>query len=627
MGESLLSADAQGRNRAPFRKVDWLDRDIAVDRHDSGAIYMKSRYPLKPFERHMPVFLSRWADERPDQVWLAQRAGNSWETLSYAEGKRRADAITQVLLDLREGERGPIAILSGNSIEHAIIMMAGFQARLPIAPISPAYSLQSHDHAKLKYIFRLIDPKLVFVQDADAFAGALSSLDLAGIKVISVTGDGGGKYLSHRELEEVQPTAAVARSIAQIDPSAPAKYLFTSGSTGMPKAVITTQQMMCANVAMIDQCRNLNAEPGAAKYLDWLPWNHVMGGNGVFNGILARGNSLYIDDGRPVDNLFAKTLRNLRDLSPISYTNTPAGFAALATALEQDESLRRSFFKNLKVLTYGGARLPDDIYERIQALAVRTIGQRIVFTSTFGATETAPAATISYWETERVGLIGLPCPGVELKLLPVTEGRFEIRVRGVAVTPGYHNQSDVTAAAFDEEGFYKIGDLVEFVDIERPIEGLIFAGRVVEDFKLLSGTFVLVGSLRVDAITATSPLLFDALVAGQDREEVGLLAWPHVEACRAFIGDPSASIETLVNHPKIVAAIRDGLRAHNARNGNTGSRRIARVMLLTEPPSVDGSEITDKGYINQRAGLQRRAASVERLYQNPAPGDVIVIPR
>jgi feruloyl-CoA synthase len=425
----------------------------------------------------------------------------------------------------------------------------------------------------------------------------------------------------------VEPKHDVARSIERIDPEDPAKYLFTSGSTGMPKAVIITQRMMCANVAMINQCRPLHVEPGVAKSLDWLPWNHVMGGNAVFNGVLSLGNSLYIDDGKPVGDLFAKTIHNLQEISPISYSNSPAGFAALAAALERDEGLCRTFFKHLRVMTYGGARLPDDIYARIQALAVKTVGQRIVFTTTFGATETAPAATMTYWNTERVGLIGLPCPGVELKLIPVTDGKYEVRIRGVAVTPGYHNQPDLTAGAFDEEGFYKIGDLVEFVDVARPTEGLAFSGRVVEDFKLLSGTFVLVGSLLVDAIAAASPLISDALVAGQDRDEAGLLAWPHLDACRSFIGDRAAPIEAIVSNQEICDAIRWGLHAHNVACGNANSRRIGRVMLLSEPPSIDGNEITDKGYINQRAGLTRRAVCVERLYQNPVASDVIVIPR
>lgn len=620
-------ADVLSRGPAPFRQVDWLERDIAVEHRPDGTIRMKSRIPLTPFERHVPAFLTRWAQERPDQVWLGQRAGSGWQELTYANGKRLADAVTQALLDLPPDARGPIAILSGNSIEHAIVMMAGMQARLPVAPISPAYSLQSGDHSRLKHIFRLIRPKIIFVQDTRPFVSAFLALDLSDVTVISVAGSTRHRHLAYDELTKTKPTCDVKDSIDRIDPAAPAKYLFTSGSTGVPKAVITTQRMMCANVAMINQCRSLSAEPGVSKYLDLLPWNHVMGGNGVFNVVLSLGLSLYIDDGKPVGEQFSKTIRNLRDISPISYTNTPAGFASLAAALEADDELCRSFFKNLKVMTYGGARLPNDVYARVQALAVKTTGQRIVFTTTYGATETAPAATMSYWNAERVGLIGLPCPGVELKLLPVADGKYEVRIKSVAVTPGYQDQPDLTEAAFDEEGFYKIGDLVEFAKYGRPAKGLVFAGRLVEDFKLLSGTFVLVSALRVDAIAAASPLISDALVAGQDRDEVGLLAWPHLEACRSYLGDRTATIEKIVGSREIRDAIRWGIHSHNVACGNAGSRRIGRVLLLSDPPSIDHNEITDKGYINQRAGLIRRSAAVEHLYADPVASDVIIMPR
>jgi feruloyl-CoA synthase len=344
-----------------------------------------------------------------------------------------------------------------------------------------------------------------------------------------------------------------------------------------------------------------------------------MGGNALFNVALTEGGTLYIDDGRPMPGMIDETLRNLREISPTYYANVPAGYAALAAAMEKDDALCRSFFKNLGLLAYGGARLPDDLYDRFQALAVRTTGERFVFYTGWGSTETAPTSTGTYWDTERVGLIGLPFPGVELKMVPAG-AQYELRLRGVNVTPGYYGQPELTQKAFDEEGFYCIGDAGVFVNPDDPAQGLIFSGRVVEDFKLTTGTFVLVGSLRTDAIAAASPVIQDALVAGQDRPFIGLLAWPSLDACRRLIGDMDASLETVVNHPKVRAHLRDGLLAHNKAVNGVSSMTIARAMLMAEPPSIDGNELTDKGYINQRAGLERRRAGQAALCRSARAG-------
>jgi feruloyl-CoA synthase len=400
------------------------------------------------------------------------------------------------------------------------------------------------------------------------------------------------------------------------------KLLFTSGSTGSPKAVINTQRMMCANVAMAQQTRKRLPDDPLPVVLDWMPWNHTMGGNALFNTLLADGGTLYIDEGRPLPGAFEPTLRNLRELSPTYFANVPAGYAMLATALEHDDGLARAFFKNLGLLAYGGATLSDDLYARMQALAVKHTGQRIVFFTGWGSTETAPTATSTYWETERVGLIGLPHPGVELKLVPAGP-KYEARLRGVIVTPGYYRQPELTRAAFDEEGFYRIGDAATFVDADDPAQGLVFAGRVVEDFKLSTGTFVHVGPLRVAAIAAASPVIQDALVAGQDKPHVALLAWPNLAACRQLAGKPQATIEELMHDAAVRQRLADGLRAHNAANPGS-SLRIHAVLLMGEPPSIDGNELTDKGYINQRAALHRRAALVQRLYA-PTPDDEVIV--
>ena len=610
-----------------FRKIEWLERDIAVERRPDGVIILKSRIPLQPYEKHIPASLAKWAKAAPERIWLAQRAGpeRQWRKVSYGEAKRIVDGLTQGLLDLGIEPGRPVTILSGNSIEHALMTQAAMQARLPAAPVSPAYSLMSQDHLKLKYLFDRIKPAVVMVQDGPTFEKALKALDLTGITVVHVARPCEGiASVSFADLAATPVTDAVEESIAKITPETVGKLLFTSGSTGMPKAVINTQEMMCANAAMMMQVRPRDQNAPIATMLDWMPWNHTMGGNAAFHPLLVDGGTLYIDDGRPLPGQFDETLRNLREVSPTYYANVPAGYAALAAAMEKDDALCRSFFRNLTVMAYGGARLPDDLYDRMQALAVRTTGERIVFYTGWGSTETAPTSTGTYWDTERVGLIGLPFPGVELKMVPCGS-KYELRLRGVNVTPGYFGQPDLTRKMFDEEGFYCIGDAGVFVDPQDPLQGIIFAGRVVEDFKLMTGTFVHVGSLRTDAIAAATPVVQDALVAGQDRPFVGLLAWPNLHACRQIVGNPDATYEDVVRHPEVLACLKRGLEAHNASSTGATSMRVGRAMLMVEPASIDGNELTDKGYINQRAGLERRAELVERLYADHPGEDVIVL--
>jgi feruloyl-CoA synthase len=610
----------------PFRKLNWLKRDIELQRREDGSMILRSRVPLQAYPAHIPSLLHKWAAERPDQTWLAQRRGpdGAWLELSYAQARQTVDALTQALLNLGAGAEKPVAILSGNSLEHALMTMAAMQAGAPAAPVSPAYSLMSQDHAKLRYIFELIRPAVVMVQDGPTFTKALAALDLRGVTLVHVQrAPEGLPSLPYAELAATGVTPAVDAALAALTPDSVGKLLFTSGSTGMPKAVINTQRMMCANMAMSLQTRAPAEGEPPPVYLDWLPWNHTMGGNATFHALLGHGGTLYIDEGRPLPGQFETTLRNLREVSPTAFSNVPAGYAMLATVLESDDALARKFFARLSLLSYGGATLSDDLYLRMQALAVKYTGQRIVFFTGWGSTETAPTATSTYWETERVGLIGLPHPGVELKLVPAGP-KYEARLRGVIVTPGYHRQPELTRAAFDEEGFYKIGDAATFVNPDDPAQGLIFAGRVVEDFKLESGTFVHVGPLRVAAIAAASPVIQDALVAGQDKPYIALLAWPNLQACRQLAGQPDATLDELMRHPAVRQRVREGLAAHNALQAGS-SQRIQRLLLMSEPPSIDGNELTDKGYINQRAALTRRAALVARLYAAEPDDEVLVV--
>jgi feruloyl-CoA synthase len=612
------------RQKPAFRKIEWLPRDIAVERRPDGVIVLQSRIPLNSYGPHIPASLAKWAIERPDRIWLGQRSGadRAWRRLSYGEAKKNVDALTQAILGLGLEPGRPVAILSGNSIEHALMTMAAMQARMPAAPISPAYSLMSHDHAKLKYLLKLIKPALVMIQDGPSFEKALRALDLDGVAVIHVDRPVDSiKSTAFAELLTTSATSDVAQSIAAITPDTVGKLLFTSGSTGTPKAVINTQRMMCSNAAMTLQIRPHDPD---ATYLDWLPWNHTMGGNARFNTVLVEGGTLYIDDGRPTPGMIEGTLRNLREISPTYYANVPAGFAALASAMEKDDALCRSFFKNLALVAYGGARLADDLYERIQALAIRATGERIVFCTGWGSTETGSTAAATYWDTERVGLIGLPLPGVELKMVPAGGG-YELRLRGVNITPGYFGQPELTKDAFDDDGFFRIGDVGAFVDPSDPLQGLLFSGRMVEDFKLATGTFVEVGPLRVNAIAAAAPVIQDVLLAGQDRPSIGLLAWPNLHACQLLVGDPDATYADVAQHPAVLARLKSGLEAYNASTEGASSLRIARVMLMTEPATIDGNELTDKGTINQRAGLDRRADLVERLYADHPGEDVILL--
>ena len=613
--------------QAPFKPIDFLSRDVNLERRGDGTIVLQSNHKLKPYEKHVPAFLARWAAEAPDRVWLAQRRGpdREWLKVTYAEAKKQVDAVTQALLDRGFGPDKPVMILSSNSIEFALLTMAAMQARTPVAPVSPAYSVMSQDHAKLRYVFDLIKPGLIFVQNGEIYARALAALDLESVLLVHVDkAPPQMQSLPWSELIATQPTAAVAASIERIEPRTTGKFLFTSGSTGMPKAVINTQEMMCANLAMGQMSRTRKASDPPAVMLDWLPWNHTMGGNATFQGNLADGGTTYIDDGKPLPGLFEETLRNLREVSPTYFANVPAGYAMLATALENDEGLAKRFFKNLNSLAYGGATLPDDLYQRMEALAVKYTGYRLPFVTGWGSTETSPTATTVHWASERVGLVGLPYPGVQLKMVPTgEEGRYELRLKSVIVTPGYHKQPNLTAQMLDEEGFYKIGDAGRFVDANDPSLGLIFDGRVVEDFKLMSGTFVLVGTLRTAAIAAASPALQDAVVCGQDREYVGLLGFPNIAACRQLAADQEARLTTaeLLAHPAVVGTLKAGLAKMNAEGGGS-SMQVKRVLLMVEPPSVDGNEMTDKGYLNQRATLERRKALVDKLY---AGGEGVIV--
>jgi feruloyl-CoA synthase len=517
----------------------------------------------------------------------------------------------------------PIAILSGNDIEHALIGLAAMHVGIPYAPISVPYSLLSADFGKLKAIMATLSPGLVFAANGTPFARAIAAAVPRSVEVVVTANPPADRATTpFADLLQTEPTAEVDAAHARVTPDSIAKFLFTSGSTGQPKGVVNTQRMLCANQAMIRAgLAFLADEPPVI--LDWLPWNHTFGSNHNFGLVLANGGSLYIDEGKPLPGTIAATVRNLRDIAPTIYFNVPKGFEMLLPFLEAERDLREKFFSRLKVMFYAGASLPQHVLDGIAELAAETTGERIAFISSLGSTETSPAALACCWQSERAGNIGLPLPGVELKLVP-REGKLEARLRGANITPGYWRAPALTADAFDAEGFYKIGDALKFADPADPAKGLLFDGRLAEDFKLATGSWVSVGPLRAAFIAHFAPLVRDVVVAGADRNAVAALVFADLDACRKLVPGLPADItaQRLLADRGVTAAFARLLDSFLAASSGTSSR-VMRMILLAEPPSLDIGELTDKGSINQRAVLAHRSALVEDLYAAAPPPHVI----
>ncbi len=598
--------------------LDFLEPRVEVDRRSDGSLLLRSPVALAAHERVLGAFLARWAARAPDRLFLAERQGADWRKLTYGEASSASASVAQALLDRGLDATTPVMALSGNGIDFAILMLACHRAGIPFVPVSPAYSLMSRDYAKVVHIFDLVRPKAIYVASAAPFSGALAALRLDGVDLIAGAPAAGATLFADLLGTRVTSLPAVE---AGVGPDTIAKILFTSGSTGLPKGVINTHGMLAANQQQAFQCWPfLKDHPPVL--LDWLPWNHTFGGSYNFNMVMRHGGELWIDDGRPAPGLIDRTVENLRMVSPSIMFNVPAGYGALIPYLERDDGLAKAFFARLQMIFYAAAALPQDLWTRLEALSLRHLGRKVAMTSAWGSTETSPLSTIVHFPLDRAGVIGLPIPGVTIKMTPVG-GKMELRVKGPNVTPGYFGRPDLTKDAFDEEGFYRMGDAGRLADPADPAKGIVFDGRTAEDFKLFTGTWVSVGQLRVAALAAASPLLQDAVVCGHDRGFVGLLAWPNMAACRALAGLPSdAAPEAVLAAPAVREHIRAGLARHNAANPGT-STVIARVLLMAEPPSIDGNEITDKGYVNQRATLERRAGLVERLFADPPPDDVI----
>lgn len=605
------------RKGDPYSRL-FVEPAVEVSGRDDGAVFVSSPHPLKEYPDKIGVFLHRWAQRTPDEVFLAQRdADGTWRRLTYGEALNQVERVAQSLLDGGLGHHRPVMILSGNSIETGVLMLAAMHVGVPVAPVSPAYSLMSRDFEKLRYLRDLVRPGLVYAA-GEEFVPALDVV--RGPSVPVVTRDGANGDLAFVDLLRTEPTDAVETAYDAVDADTVAKILFTSGSTGMPKGVINTQRMQCSNQQALAQIWPV-LEEEKPVIVDWLPWHHTFGSNHNFNMVLRNGGTLYIDAGKPLPSHVEITVNNLREVSPTMYFNVPGGYQALLPYLEKDEELRDRFFGRLRFIFYAAASLPQSVWERLEALSEASLGYKVPMISSWGATETAPLVTNTHYRIERAGIIGVPVPGSELKLVP-TDHKVEIRVRGPNVTPGYWKAADKTREAFDEEGFYKAGDAVRFADPDAPEKGLLFDGRIAENFKLTSGTWVDVGSIRLKAIEACAPAVQDAVVAGHDRDEIGLLIFPSTEGCRKLAqangdgGEEPASARAVTDH------LRSQLAEHNRSNPG-GSTRIRRVLVMREPPSMDAGEITDKGYINQAKVLERRADLVQRLYGEE--GDEVVL--
>ena len=586
---------------------------------------IESPVTLGRYETQVGQMLRHWAAQTPLSPFLVERDNDGrWVRLCYAEAADRADSVSQALLDRNLSLERPVMVLSGNSIEHALLSLGAMQVGIPVVPVSPAYSLLSGDHQRLKALFELCSPGLVYVSDSGPFGPALAALPLAGAELVTGTNSGAGpSATAFSDLLATPAEGAVNRAFDAVGPETVAKILFTSGSTGVCKGVINTHRMLCSNQKslalvwpFIEKVRPL--------LLDWLPWNHTFGGNHNFTLVLRNGGVMYIDAGKPLPELIEQTIDNLREVSPTMYFNVPAGYSMLLPYLEDDKVLCEHFFRNLKLLMFAAAALPKDLWERLERLSVAVLGRKVPITSAWGTTETAPLATTAHFPIEDIANIGIPVPGVSVKMLPFGD-KMELRVKGPNITPGYHRRPELTAKMFDEEGYYLAGDAGSLVDPLDPARGILFDGRITEDFKLMTGTWVSTGTVRVNAIAAASPLIRDAVVTGSNRADIGLLAWLNDAAGEQFLtggGQPLSS--PLILNPVIRARLVKDLAGYNTRNPGS-SRCIRRIMLMSEPPEIDAGEITDKGYINQRAVQERRADLVERLYAESPDPEVILL--
>jgi len=587
----------------PFRDVKLGSREVVVERGAAGAVYVRLAQALGEYPARMTDKLDYWAEHAPERTFIAKRdAGGEWKRISYREARDMARRIGQALVDRGLSAERPIAIVSGNDLEHAMLALGAMYAGIPYSPLSPSYSLLVTDYAKLRHIFGLLTPGLVFAANGTQFAKALNAVMPKDAELV-VTRDPLPGATLFSELLETEAGAGIDEAHARVAPDTVFKVLFTSGSVGKPKGVMNTHRMWCSNQEMVRTCWPFIAEEPPV-ILEWLPWNHTFAGNKDMGLILYNGGSLYLNDGKPVPGQFEETIRNLREVKPTIHLDVPVAFDALVPYLRKDREFAKQYFSHLKVMFYAAAGLSQKTWEDLENIALDVVGERLLMLTGLGSTETAPYAMWVGREAARAGEVGLPAPGVTLKLAPVL-GKLEARVKGPSVTPGYWRQPELTAAAFDEEGFYKMGDALRYIEEGNAARGFLFDGRVAEDFKLNTGTWVSTGPLRSAFLAHFVPYAKEVVIAGRDRECVTAMVFPDANACRDL---DDAALRTKFGE----------LLTSFAAKSTGLSTRVAAIILLDTPPSIDAHELTDKGSISQRAVLENRAEVVEELYTDSA---------
>ena len=602
------------------RTSNFKPHDVSSEQRSDGTLLLRSNAEMGDVVDTSADWLHRWSEEAPERIFLAERSGAGWREETYQSTLQKVRAIAASLLARGMGPDTPILIMSGNGVDHGLLTLAAHYVGVPTAPIAEQYALIPAARERLEHAISLVNPRMAYVVDADKFAHAITIDALAGVEIVASNVGSQSGVTAMDTLLQGDSGVDIDVARGQVTPDSVVKILMTSGSTSAPKGVMTTQRMMCVNQTQIaDSLPFLSERPPSV--VDWLPWNHVFGGSHNFNMMLANGGSFYIDDGKPLKGLFDRTVENLKMVTGSLVFNVPVGFGMLLQALKSDQDLRQRFFQDLDMIFYAGASLPQDIWQGLEQMALDVKGEVPLMTSSWGLTETAPATMIQQEPTDRSGVIGVPMSGVTLKLVPEEDGRYEVRAKGPNIMPGYYNDPEKTAEAFDDEGYFVTGDAMVFVDPDNMNAGMRFDGRISEDFKLLTGTWVRATALRMSLLGHFAPLAADLVITGQDKSDIGVLIFPNKEAIETA-GHALDDVDGMLSDPSLLNALRDRLAAWNAENASS-STRIARAAFFAEPASLVDAEITAKGNLNFRKVLQRRSAILDHLY-NGSHGAVIV---